>query len=156
MYNHEPAGYNCPFCRIVKEAGALPPELAASDVINQSGLVTAFLALGRWTHNPVDVLVVPNAHFENLYDLPVELAGPLLSLTRAVAVALKQVYQCDGVSTRQHNEPSGDQEVWHYHVHITPRFARDDFYRSSKVNFPETDRLEHAGRLRAKLSVEEI
>jgi len=66
-----------------------------------------------------------------------------------MALALKGVYNCEGVSTRQHNEPAGDQDIWHYHVHITPRFTQDRFYQSEKVANPESERLEQARRLRA-------
>jgi histidine triad (HIT) family protein len=148
MYNHEPPDYNCPFCRIVKAATTARFPASQTDVIYHSETATAFLALGRWPRNPVDVLVVPNQHFENLYDLPLDQVAPLHLLTRAIALALKGVYSCDGVSTRQHNEPAGDQDVWHYHVHVTPRFTQDGFYHSGKVEFREVERLEHADRLR--------
>jgi len=148
MYNHEPPGYDCPFCFLVKCEADLQPGNQPAEVIYYSKLVTAILALGRWPKNPVDILVVPNEHFENLYDLPPEYATPLHQLTRATALALKSVYHCDGISTRQHNEPAGGQDVWHYHVHVTPRFTDDGFYGSSRIEFPETERTVHAKQLR--------
>jgi histidine triad (HIT) family protein len=69
-------------------------------------------------------------------------------IARAVALTLKAVYDCDGISTRQHNEPAGGQDVWHYHVHVTPRFMDDDFYKSKGIEFPEELRLQEANRLR--------
>ena len=149
MYNHEPQNYSCPFCRIIERAQL--QTIQTSDVIYSSEAVTAFLALRRWTYNPVDILIVPNDHFENIFDLPASCALDIHQVTRAVAFSMKAVYQCDGISTRQHNEPAGDQDVWHYHVHITPRFTDDHFYRSQKVAFPEQERLEHAKRLRESL-----
>jgi len=148
MYNHEPFGYVCPFCRTIQTAAAVHPHISSSDVIYHSETATAFVALGRWPNNPVDVLVVPNEHIENLYDLPLRYVPSLHTLTRAIALALKGVYGCDGVSTRQHNEPAGGQDVWHYHAHVTPRFAQDAFYRSHKAPFPESERLEQARHLR--------
>ncbi len=144
MYNHEPSDYQCPFCRIVRASSIAH----STDIVYSSEMVTAFLALGRWPNNPIDVLVVPNEHFENLYDLPASYVQPLHWLTRAIALALKGVYQCDGISTRQHNEDAGDQDVWHYHVHVTPRFGQDGFYQAKKVNFPEAERLQEAQLLR--------
>jgi histidine triad (HIT) family protein len=148
MYNHEPRDYICPFCRILHQAKDSPQTIASTDVIFQDANVTAFLGLGRWENNPVDVLIVPNRHIENLYDLPQELVIPLHHLTRGVALALKSVFQCEGISTRQHNEPAGDQDVWHYHVHVTPRFACDRFYENLKVPFPEVERIATAKKLR--------
>lgn len=148
MHNHEPTDYPCVFCKIVGAIVDSDPDRLPGEVLYHTGMATAILALGRWPNNPVDICVVPNAHFENLYDLPLEYAVPLHSLTRAMALSLKGVYACDGVSTRQHNEPAGGQDVWHYHVHVTPRYYQDQFYRSSLIDFPEADRLVHARRLR--------
>ncbi len=141
MYNHAPSDYTCPFCRIVQTAQNHALADSAADVIYQTGAATAFLALSRWPKNPCDVLVVPNIHYENLFDLPDELVPALHDTIRRVALALKEVYRCEGISTRQHNEPAGDQDVWHYHVHVTPRFHGDDFYRSRKIPFPEAESI---------------
>jgi len=148
MYNHAPPGYDCPFCQIIKKAEKIQQSTQLSDVIYYSKAATAFLALHCWPKNPVNVLVIPNEHFENLYDLPLEYANPLHQLTRAIALSLKRVYHCDGISTRQHNEPAGSQDVWHYHVHITPRYTEDGFYKTQKVYSLESERLEHARHLR--------
>ncbi len=72
--------------------------------------------------------MIPNQHFENIYDLPKEYAAETHELAQKVALAFKAVYKCDGVSTRQHNEPAGNQEVWHYHLHVFPRYHNDDLY----------------------------
>ena len=72
-----------------------------------------FLALGRWPKNPFDVLIVPNRHIENIYDLPDEFAVPIQQMSRAVALAVKALTGCDGISLRQHNEPAGSQDVIH-------------------------------------------
>lgn len=111
-------------------------------------MATAFLGLLRWPNNPVDVVIVPNEHFENLYDLPAHYAQPLHELTRTVALALKRFFHCEGVSTRQHNEAASGQDVWHYHVHVTPRFKDDRFYSAEKVDFPEEERLKQTKALR--------
>lgn len=153
MYRHEPSNYKCPFCPIIQAGLKATPDSVPKEIIYSSEMVTAFLALGRWAKNPVDVLVVPNAHFENIYDLPTGYALLLHELTRAVALALKGVYGCEGISMRQHNEPAGDQDVWHYHVHVTPRFSGDNFYKADKVDFPEAERLREAQVLREYMKV---
>jgi histidine triad (HIT) family protein len=150
MYLHAPDAYLCPFCRIVQQYRAGGSQ-ASADMICQDDQTSAFLALARWPKNPLDVLIVPNAHFENIFDLPVDLALPLQAMSRAVALALKQAYACDGVSFRQHNEPAGSQDIWHYHIHATPRFSGDEFYHTSRIPFPEEERLEAAKMLRAMM-----
>jgi len=43
---------------------------------------------------------------------------------------MKAAYRCDGVTVWQSNEPAGTQTVWHYHVHVSPRFAGDGYFRN--------------------------
>ena len=74
------------------------------------------------------------------------------ALAKALALAMKEVYACDGVSTRQHNEPAGNQDVWHYHLHVTPRYTGDGFYASSRALMPADERAKHAQKLRAQLA----
>jgi histidine triad (HIT) family protein len=113
--------------------------------------VTAFIAAAWWPNNPGHVLIIPNEHFENIFDLPPALAADIQVVARAVALGFKAAYGCAGVSTRQHNEPAGNQDVWHYHLHLFPRYAGDELYltfRERRFTTPE-ERLPYATRLRA-------
>ena len=75
------------------------------------------------------MIVIPNAHVENLYEIDEELLGAVYrDRASAIAGALKEAYDCSGTSTRQHNEPDGNQDVWHLHVHVFPRYAGDGLY----------------------------
>src|SRR5215468_4186486 len=106
MYNHAPADYRCPLCALTQ---GTPDGLnVLDDIILHDEQVLAFVAPAWWPNNPGHVLVIPTDHYENLYDLPVALAGPLHAAIRAVALALKATSGCDGVATRQHNEPAGN------------------------------------------------
>ena len=124
MFNHAPSGYACPFCIVVSGGNNLP-HTAQSDVVLRTGKETALVSSRWWPNNPGHVLVVPDVHVENLYDLTPDVGYGVLDVTRRIARALKDVYGCSGVSTRQHNEPAGNQSVWHYHVHVFPRYDAD-------------------------------
>ena len=60
---------------------------------------------------------------------------------------MKAAFSCDGVSTRQHNEPAGYQEVWHYHLHVFPRYGADELYRSSARRTTVDERAPYAASL---------
>ncbi|MCM3730303.1 hypothetical protein M3196_01300 [Fictibacillus nanhaiensis] len=70
-------------------------------------------------------------------------------LSQQVSFALKECYKCDGISTRQHNEPGGSQDVWHYHLHVYPRYFEDNLYLTHGSLSEPTERLVFAEKLRA-------
>jgi len=109
-----------------------PTPISPAEAVFHRDDRTAALVCGKWWRaSPGHVLVVPTTHVENLYDLPDTLAAPLLRTVRRMAVLLTEVDDCDGTSIRQHNEPAGNQDVWHLHVHVFPRWEGDDLYRRS-------------------------
>ena len=70
-------------------------------------------------------LVVPRTHVPNVYELPDELAGPVLSTAARVARAAKRAFGADGITLRQNNEGASDQHLFHFHLHVIPRFHGD-------------------------------
>ncbi|ONI71764.1 diadenosine tetraphosphate hydrolase [Kribbella sp. ALI-6-A] len=136
MFNHEPPGYRCPFCTLV--AGGENDFNHQQDVVRRTDGALAFVASRWWPNNQGHVLVVPTEHHENLYDLPSPAGHAVQDLVREVAIAIRSTYGCEGVSTRQHNEPAGYQDAWHYHVHVFPRYPDDNLYASRPLPTPPT------------------
>ena len=104
-----------------------------------------------WEGNPGNVLVVPNRHVENIFDLDNELAAAIHSTARRIAAAMTEAYPCEGVTTRQNNGPGADQEVWHYHLHVFPRHRGDGLYGASARMTTPDERRPYTDRLRAAL-----
>ncbi len=151
LHRHEPEGYQCPFCRVAAGQDDRDIWTKQTDVVYRDQTVTAFIASSWWPANAGHVLVVPNGHYENIYDIPDDVLGAVQVIGKRIAAALKQAYGCDGTSFRQHNEPHGDQEVWHYHLHVFPRYEGDELYRSRKRDTTPAERLPYAAKLRAAL-----
>jgi histidine triad (HIT) family protein len=145
MHNHAPPGYDCFVCNVV--AGQPGDSVA----VTENELALAIVSRRRWAGGPGHVLVVPKEHYENLYDLEDDAALDIHRLTRRIAIALKEALGCDGTSTRQHNEPAGNQDLWHLHVHVFPRFDGDDLYRSWYTESTHEERLDFAAKLQAVL-----
>lgn len=153
MYTHAPDNYICPFCCLVQKIEHVPNDLQPSDIVCQTNVVTAFIATRRWPNNPGHVLTIPNQHYENIFDLPVEIAVKIHELAKDIALAMKIAYRCDGIMIRQHNESAGDQHIWHYHLHIIPRYKSDGFHTSKKLPFPVDQRALYAKKLSDALGV---
>ncbi len=146
MYNHAPPGYECFVCDLV--AG----KEGENVVVTENDHALAIVSRRVWGMGPGHVLVVPKVHYENLYDLDDDdTALDLHRLARRMAIALKQVLGCDGTSTRQHNEPAGNQDLWHLHVHVFPRYDGDDLYGSRYRDATIEERRALATRLQAVL-----
>ena len=152
MYNHAPSEYICPFCLLIQGKENIQTQLKQTDIVFQTADITAFMATRKWPNNQGHVLIVPNEHFENIYDLPLALSSKIQSLGRDIALAMKAEYKCDGIMLRQQNEPAGDQHIWHYHLHIIPRYQNDDFHNTQKSPFAADDRARYAQRLRIGLT----
>ncbi len=148
MFRHAPPDYACPFCRLIAGADLGPSGSTQHDLIYRDNEVVAFVASKWWPNNKGHVLVVPATHYENIYELPPDLAAPIQRLVRDVALAMKATYRCDGVSTRQHNEPYGGQDVWHYHLHVLPRYRGDFLSLTRGRHTRPEDRWSYAERLR--------
>lgn len=146
--NHAPKDYICPFCLLVSDVENQHVYSRQEDIIYKDNYITSFVASHWWPNNEGHVLIIPNQHIENIYTLPVELSNRIHALEIEVAKALKKVYECDGVSSRQHNEPAGTQDVWHYHLHVYPRYSGDDFYRTERKLSDEKMRRKYAQLLK--------
>ncbi len=149
QFNHEPKGYQCPFCAII--AGHYDDRGTKEDIVYQNEFATAKIAPKWWVNNPGHVLVIPNEHYENIYDIPADLLAEVYKVVQKVAIAIRSTYGCEGTSTRQHNEPAGNQDVWHFHVHVYPRHGDDQLYQNhDRKRFVDAAaRAPYAKKLRA-------
>jgi histidine triad (HIT) family protein len=151
MYNHAPENYACPFCLLVAGIQNEHVQSLRSDIVYHDDAVTAFIGSQQWQNNHGNTIIIPNEHFENIYDLPVSYAQDLHRVAKMLALTMKVVYACDGVSTRQHNEPGGSQDVWHYHLHVTPRYKEDNFYATQREPMSVSERATHAEKIKKQL-----
>lgn len=126
MYNHEPKDYDCPFCKIAK--GLDGKYTKESDVVYRDNSFTVFLASHTLPKTNGYLLIVPNRHIENIYDMPDKLVSRSFVLSKKFSIVLKKVFKCGGINIRQHNEPGFGQDVFHYHLHVIPRYKGDNIY----------------------------
>ena len=149
--SHAPAGYDCPFCDVMRGANRGPNGTVQEDIVFRGDGVAVFVASKWWPNNPGHVLVIPEAHYEHLYDIPSALGTPMLVAKKLAAVAMKAAYGCDGITTRQSNEPAGNQDVWHLHTHVYPRYDGDELWRTSGRQTTAAERAPYAAKLRAAI-----
>ena len=67
-------------------------------------------------------LVIPKKACRNLLDAAPDTLGQVHASVQKVAKAAMQAFNADGITIQQFNEDAGGQEVYHYHVHVIPRY----------------------------------
>lgn len=153
MYNHAPTDYICPICVGIQGNEDERTMIRKSDIVYRDDLVTVFIGSFFVGNNPAQPIVVPNTHYENLYELPDAEAQQIILVSRTVAMAMRKSYKCDGVMVRQNNEPASSQHVFHYHTHLFPRFDGDELDKNMDISRKSTaaERLPYADKLREEL-----
>ena len=107
---------NCIFCKIA--AGEIP-----SKTLYEDDAFRVILDLGPAAKG--HALILPKEHYENLYELPDKTAAGAMLLAKKMAALMKEKLGCDGLNLIQNNGETAGQTVFHFHMHLIPRYKDD-------------------------------
>ena len=127
MQNRAPKNYKYPICLGISGIESEDTLLKQTDLVFKDDLVSVFINSFWIKTVEGHVIVVPNKHFENIYEMPEDIGHRIFEVSKNTAIAMKKAYKCDGVTIRQNNEPAGNQHAFHYHMHIFPRYDGDKY-----------------------------
>lgn len=116
-------------------------------LVFDDGRIRAALTLHQKAANQGALMVYPAEHFENLFDLPEDLAQEVLVVAQQLARRLKDRLGCEGVTLLQNNGHAGGQDVFHFHLHVIPRWTGDGYFGAPPAVAPIEVRRALAGRL---------
>jgi histidine triad (HIT) family protein len=108
---------NCIFCKIIN--GEIP-----SSKVFENEHVVAFLDISQVTKG--HTLVIPKVHKENIYELTPEIASKLFEVVPQIANSIKKQFKPIGLNLLNNNGEKAGQSVFHYHMHIIPRYGAGD------------------------------
>ena len=107
---------DCIFCKIAN--GEIP-----SNTLYEDDSFRVILDLGPATKG--HALVMPKAHAANIYEISDDMAAKAMILAKKMATKMTEALKCDGFNIVQNNgEPAG-QTVFHFHMHLIPRYEGD-------------------------------
>lgn len=107
---------DCIFCKIINKE--LPSYIVYED--------DNFMAiLDKFPASKGHIVILTKEHVEDFYTLPDEIAQKLLPVTKKIALALKNTCQIEGLNVLQNNGSAAGQTVFHYHIHLVPRYIDD-------------------------------
>lgn len=107
---------HCIFCKIA--SGEIP---AATLYEDEDFRVILDLGPASKGH----ALILPKVHAANIYELPDEIAGKVFILAKKIATKLAEIVKCDGFNIVQNNGAVAGQTVFHFHMHLIPRYEND-------------------------------
>lgn len=110
---------DCIFCKLSN--GIIPVEALYEDEIVKVIFDASPASRGH-------VLIIPKRHVANIYELDDELAGHIFKVAYKIAKALKEGLKLEGLNVVQNNGEIAGQTVFHFHMHLIPR------YKGDKVN----------------------
>ena len=70
-------------------------------------------------------MILPKEHAANLYELPDDLASKAMIVAKNVGAKLVEGLGCDGLNIVQNNGEAAGQTVFHFHMHLIPRYNGD-------------------------------
>ena len=108
---------DCIFCKIIN--GEIP-----STKVFENEHVLAFLDISQVTKG--HTLVIPKVHKENLFELTPEIAKEFYSVVPEIARAIKQEFNPIGLNSLNNNGEAAGQSVFHFHLHLIPRYGKND------------------------------
>lgn len=108
---------DCIFCKIAN--GEIP-----SATIYEDSVCRVILDVNP--ANKGHALIIPKEHFDNIYSIDAETAAKIFTIATEVAKAQKAELNPDGLNILQNNGEAAGQTVFHFHMHLVPRYIKDN------------------------------
>lgn len=113
---------NCIFCKLAN--GVFP-----TNSIYEDDEFNVILDLSAATKG--HALILPKEHYKNLYEIPEDTAANAMKLAKKMAVLMTDKLHADGFNLVQNNNEAAGQTVFHFHMHLIPRYMDD----GQKINW---------------------
>jgi histidine triad (HIT) family protein len=131
---------DCIFCKVL--AGEIPAEF-----VDEDAKTVAFMDINPWTRG--HALVIPRNHSKDLLEVPEEDLAATAAGAQRLARMMKERLGCDGVNLLNSCGAAAWQTVFHFHIHVIPRYVGDPLQLPTRPRQADQDELaEVAAELR--------
>ncbi len=134
---------NCIFCKINK--GEIP-----SFTLYEDEKFKVFMDISPATKG--HVVIIPRKHIENIFEMDDETASEVLIVAKKIAKAMKEELKCEGLNILQNNGAVAGQTVFHFHIHLIPRYTHDSVHINwNSESYKEGEAVEIAKAIGSKI-----
>ena len=123
---------NCIFCKLAN--GIFP-----TNSIYEDENFNVILDLSPATKG--HALILPKEHYKNLYEIPEDTAAEAMKLAKKLAVEMTEKLGADGFNLLQNNNEVAGQTVFHFHMHLIPRYENDGQKITGNPTSPTAEEL---------------
>ena len=107
---------SCKFCQIVSR------QIPARIIYENRKVISFFpKKLEVYGHT----LIAPKEHYADLYDIPEGILCELIKVSKKITLAYKEKINASGMNLMHASGIDGQQSVFHFHIHLLPRFKED-------------------------------
>lgn len=85
-------------------------------IVGQDERIIVFISL---ENHP---LIVPKKHLRDIFEMDAETGAAVMAWSVRVAKAMRDALECDGIYVTQANDAAAGQDVFHYHMHLYPKW----------------------------------
>ena len=130
MSDHGPD--DCIFCQIL--AGELPAER-----VDEDEHTVAFMDINPWTRG--HAVVIPRRHARGLFEIDDDELARVVVAGKRLAARMRERLGCDGINLINSAEPAAWQTIFHFHLHVIPRYDDDPLELPTRPQRAEQEQL---------------
>lgn len=119
-------------------------------IVYEDDLVIAFLDITQATKG--HTLVVTKGQYKNIFEVPSSVFTHLFSVVQKLSNSIYKAFNADGLNLLNNNNEVAGQTVFHYHVHIIPRYNKKEVIFTLENNMAEVSKEEYKKRAESIIS----
>jgi len=132
---------DCIFCKISDKKSPVR-------IVYEDKEILAFFPLEQISRG--HTLIIPKKHYENIYDIDEKSLEKIISVAKKIASSMKKSLGAKGINILHASGKDADQSIFHFHIHIIPRYNKDGLNTWPKSNYKENN----VQKIHKKLKIE--
>jgi len=93
-------------------------------ILYEDDQVISFLDISQATMG--HTLICPKKAYQNIFEMPDDLLSHLMMVAKKLSIAIEKAFSISGLNLLSNNGQLAGQTVFHFHLHLIPRYKEND------------------------------